>query len=196
MLQATESEQKMAENPDAGDELLGVTFCLRPVKNEARSVEEGRPIFEDREFVRILCPGDKTNIVFREASPQDKARFRKQYEGFKSGTGEILNGTPLSAWPVLSRAQVEELAYFHVRTVEQLADMPDSAAQGIGPILGLRQKAKDFLAAAKGAAPMEKMRKELEQRDNEIAALRESIRAQGEELAQIRKRQDSRVARR
>ena len=92
----------MAPNPDdfrpgAGDDKLYVIFHMDIVKDEGKSVEEGRPIFNDVEFVQIFVPGDKTNVIDRPIRPSDKARFPKQYQAFKEGKAEEaqLQKTPL-----------------------------------------------------------------------------------------------------
>ena len=153
-----------------GDEALSVVFHLQPEKDEKASLEAGRPIFADREYVAIQVRGERDRMD-RPANDSDRRRFRRQYEAFRSGNAEAVSGTPLSEWPAVSRSQVEELRYFKVCTVEQLAAMSDSALQNVGPLMALRQKARDWMAAAAGNAPVEKMRAELSERDARIAAL-------------------------
>src|SRR5690606_9295016 len=107
------------------DDKLAVAFFFSPVQDDEATAREGRPIFKDAEFIKILIPGDKTNVVVRQASQSDKDRFAQQYARFKNNQQEVLEGTPLEAWPLVTRSQVEELKYFGVRTVEQLAGMAD-----------------------------------------------------------------------
>lgn len=160
-----------------GDERLRVRFSIRPLENPDKSVEAGRPIFEDREFIEIMIPGNRDHVINRVVRDEDKVRFAKQYQHFKAGVSdESLSGTPLSAWPGITRAQAEELAYFHVRTVEQLANMDDANAQKFMGINALKTKAKLFLEAAAGNAPAVKLQAELDARDAKIAALEDAIR--------------------
>jgi hypothetical protein len=70
---------------------------------------------------------------------------------------------------------VEEFAFFNVRTVENLAEMNDGVLQKFMGGQALRQRARDFLAAAKDAAPLSQLRAELEKRDAEIEALKASV---------------------
>lgn len=160
---------------DTGDARSIVTFGIRPKQNEQRSKTEGRPIFDDVEYVEILVPGDKNNIVHRPVRAEDKERYARQYAAFKGGQGEKLSGTPLAEWPGISRSEVEELAYFNIRTLEQLASVGDGHLQRMGPLLALRQRARDFLEKAKGDAPMAAMRTELEKRDNLIETQQQQI---------------------
>jgi hypothetical protein len=176
MFEDDDSLRQLATNPNAGAEKLFVRFGLHPKQDEAKSLEEGRPIYQDVEYVEIMVPGDKSNTVHRPVRAEDRRRFAAQYNAWKAGADqEAATGTPLSAWPAVTAAQVRELSHFNCRTVEQLASMGDGAIQNVGPILALRQKARDFIAAAKGSAPLQQLRAELEKRDSELAALKAQV---------------------
>ncbi len=175
---------------DPGDQHLLVKFELKPKQDMAKSAEEGRPIFEEVEYVHIMVPGQKDNVYFQPATDYDRQRFPEHYAAFKNrvegNDGELLNGTPLASWPAVSRAQVEELKYFNVRTVEQLAHMPDSNAQNFMGVQALRAKAKLFLEAAESNAATEKLQSELEKRDNEIAALQKAVEEQARMIEEMK----------
>lgn len=150
---------------------LFVRFNKIPKEDSQKSAVEGRPVFTEVDYITIAVPGDKTSEVCRPATPDDKARFRTAWERYVAGQGEVMVGTPLREWPGVTRAQVEELAYFKVYTVEQLAEVSDGNLRSMGPLLALRQRARDFLERVRSAAPVEKMRQELEERDKKIADL-------------------------
>jgi len=174
------------DNPRAEDNKLIVRFSVRPVQDAEATSREGRPIFKDTEFVEIMVPGDKTNILEHAVTDDDRQRFPRAYARHKAGLGDVLEGTMLTAWPLITRARAEELAYFKVRTVEQLAELSDGNSMNMGPgINELRKAAKDFVAQAKGDAPLLKMRAELEKRDGEIAALQQALKEQGAMLAKL-----------
>ena len=159
----------------SGDARLFVNFYMAPLRNEDKSLEAGRPIFIDTEFVEIRIPGDKDNVVVRPVRDLDRQRFRDRYRQFKDGTIQVTEGTPLEFWPQVSRAQVEELRYFSIRTVEQLAEVPDNLAQRFLGVQQLKQSAKAFVLASKDTAHVEKMRLELDARDVEIATLKDAL---------------------
>ena len=158
-----------------GDENLYVRFFYHPHHDPEASVAQGRPIYQDREYVEIIVPGDKTTSVVRPVRDQDKMRFARQYQSFKSNQVQTNFGTPLEAWPGITRAQCEELKYFKIFTVEQLANMPDSIAQRFMGVNSLRARAKDFLEASKGTVQLEQFRKAIEDRDSELEVLRRAI---------------------
>lgn len=154
---------------------LAVSFELYPVKNEQKSLLEGRPIVEDVEYIRIRIPGQRDEI-HRALRESDKKRFPLQYAAWKANAqtgGQV--GTLLSDAPFVSKAQVIELEFFGCKTVEQLAGMSDAAAQNVGPIRELRAKAQAWLKAAQGNAPLEQMHAALKQKDEELQALKATV---------------------
>ncbi len=184
----SEGFTEVAMDPNSGDDKLWVRFHVMPLQNQEKSAAAGRPIYEDKEFIEIRAPGDNTSVILRVADEFDKRRFARRYSDWKAGRSqEAAEGTPLSVVPWLSPAQREELAFYHVRTVEHLANLADSNAQGFPGIQNLKQKAKEFLAAAAGAAPVTKMQAELDERDKEIAALKRQLDEQASLLTEVRK---------
>ena len=174
-------------NRHKGDENLYVKFFTHPLQNKEKTLEEGRPIYEDKEFVSIMVPGDKHNIVTRESRKSDIQRFPKQYQNYKNDNEELIDGTPLEKWPLITPGQVLEMKYFNVRTVEQLAGLNDSTAQKFMGINLLRQRAKEYLVAAKDAAPVTQLQGELAKRDEEIDAMKNSMEEMRKELAGMKK---------
>lgn len=167
------------------DHKLLVTFFLEPVQDAEKTLKEGRPIFSDEEFVRIMVPGDKTQIVVRQAHAEDKSRFHKQYEKFKAGVSQAQTGTPLEKWPMVTRAQCEELKFFGVHTVESLANVDDVHAQKFMGINMLRSRARDYLEAAKSNQPSAELRAALEDRDNTIETMKKAMDDMAARLAKL-----------
>jgi len=157
------------------DKKLYVNFYIRADLNSFKSAQEGRPIFDEVDYVRIIIPGDKNSILDTQVTEEHKHRFENQYQRFKKNQEQAVSGTPLEVWPQMTVGQVAELKAMNVHTVEQLADMPDQLAQKIMGNHGLRAKAKLFLDAAAGEAGNTKMVAELEKRDNEIKLLRDQM---------------------
>jgi uncharacterized protein YoxC len=165
-----------ADNPRfAGDANLFVRFFNHPHPHKQKTLEEGRPIFEDRAYIEIIVPGDRGNSVNRPVRDQDKRRFPRLWQQFQQGANQTQIGTPLEAWPGITRAHVEELKYFKIFTVEQLAQVPDNIAQRFMGINVLQQKARDFIEASKGMAMTDEMRNELSKKDAQINALTQAI---------------------
>jgi len=171
----------------AMDHKLMVNFYVRAVQNNFKSSQEGRPIFDEVEFVRIIIPGDTKTIIDTKVTNEYRNRFAEKYERFKKGMAQAQTGTPLEVWPQMTVGQVAELKAMHISTVEQLADLSDVLAQKIMGSFQLRQKAQVFLEAAKGEAQNSKMAAELEKRDIEIAALK----AQVEQILKVKSKPEA-----
>jgi hypothetical protein len=141
----------------AADETLLVKFFMHPQLNNARTKEEGRPIYEEKPYIQIMQPGNKDSIIIRPATRMDKERFAEHFRKFEAREDQdAIEGTLISEWPGVTRAQAEELKYLNVVTVEQLASISDSNAQNIMGIQLLKQKAERYLEASKEEAIAEK----------------------------------------
>lgn len=160
----------MGDKTNAQDDKLIVRFYMGTIRNDSASQAQGRPVFDDFEKVRILKPGDK-DYLDKGSNPGYRERFPKQYAAFKAGEEEKTSGTPLSMWPVVKASQVAELAHFHVRTVEQLAEMPDVHLQKFMGGQSLRQAAREYVARAVTQAPLLAVQAELADRDAKISVM-------------------------
>lgn len=169
------------------DSRLNVRFESRPVKNEFHSETQGRPIFEDRDFIIISVPGDNTLTSVAEVREDHKARFPLHWAHYQNTHGDDpkLIGTPIKEWTIVTPAMAEELRALKFHTVESLATASDAQLQSFGMRVGmsgtaLRSRAQNFLKVASDESVMHKQ-------DEELAKLRE-------ENASIRKETDAKLA--
>ena len=178
LTEADHSTTQMAMNHQMrfqGDEKVYAEFYIHPRKNEQKSEKEGRDIYEDVPYVKIMAAGDKDNIVQRPVRDTDKQRFPRQWQAFLNKEEQVQEGTPLAEWAGISRSQVEELKAFGIRTVEALANMPDTANSNFMAIGGLKQKAKAFMEDSKLMAPIERLNKENTDLRAEIDSLKQQM---------------------
>lgn len=186
-METAEYDYKDFTRPRAGDERLAVRFFRKAKQNPDKTQEAGRPIFDEVDYVQVMIPGDRNATNMRPVRPGDIQRFQKQYEHWKSTqSNEMVSGTPLEAWGVLSLAQVEEFRYFGVRTIEHMAELRDDVCMKITGALQLKQRAVQFMQIAKDEAPMRKVQAELDKRDGEIETLRQAIAEQAQQLKELR----------
>lgn len=157
------------------DKGLAVRFYQEPIKDDVKSLQEGRPIFADTEMVEIRVRGDRNNIVQRPARDDDRRRFSDAYKFFKSGVDGAQQGTPLSEWPIMSRSMTEELKYFGFYTVEQLSNADDGACARMPGLTTMREKAKIYLEAAAGGSPIERVTKENQDLKDRMAAMERQL---------------------
>lgn len=172
--------------PDPADKNLYVRFFMHPRLNEAKSREEGRPIFEDAEFVEIMQPGNKESVICRPASVFDKSRFAQIYKTFKDKGEGAVTGTPLAEWPGITRSQVEELKYFNCVTVEQLAGMADVMLSRFPGLRSIRDRAVVYLENAKENQLSSRVSAEMEDLKNENDALKNQMIDLANQLAALR----------
>ena len=168
---------------------LSATFFLEAVEDPDQSAAQGRPIFREEEWVRIMVPGDKDNIVVRTVRPIDKELYAAQYAAFKNRQEQPVVGTPLDKIPFLSKARVLEFQALGLKTAEQIRDMSDTLAAKFMDAHGIRKRIGDFLVAAAEGAPVEKLQAELAERDAKIAQLMQAVESQGEKIDQLTKSQ-------
>lgn len=92
--------------------------------------------------------------------------LQKPYEAWKAGQDEPIDGTPLEAWPGVTRGQVAHFKLLNIRTVEELAGVNDATMDRLG--LGARAlvaRAKDFVANKNsGVTALAAQKAELEER--------------------------------
>ena len=132
-----------------GDENLLVRFYMHPCQDKTASAEEGRPIYKEVPYVHIMQPGNKESIIHRKATDMDKSRFAEHFRKFTAREDqEVMDGTPLIEWPGITRSQAEELKFFNVLTLEQLAGMSDTNAQNFRGMGELKRRAQAYIEMA------------------------------------------------
>lgn len=190
-----EEQAYNAENLTFGDDRLGVMFYIRAVEDQERTKAEGRKCFKDREFIKIMVPGDRLNVIDRPVQrtgvlpTDDVMRFPKQYERFKAKQEQQAHdGTPLSLWPSIPAALAEELKFINVFTVEQLATLADTFIGKVPMGHHWKAKAEEFVAAQKDQTVLTKLQTELTERDNKIEAQEKALRDQAAVIEQLEKR--------
>lgn len=170
---------------DIGNQILPhVRFYQREMKHEFDSNKENRPIFFMADFIRIEIPGRSDSIIDTLATEYHKKAYPQQWARYENEKKELgdddVTGTLLKEWSLLNAAQVRELKHYHFYTIEQVALASDAQLAPVSMIVGMgansfRDKAKAYIASAKGASQIESQQKELQKRDEEIAALKEQM---------------------
>lgn len=131
-----------------------------------------------KHFVRIVVPGDKTNVIDQPAREDHKVRFSRQWLHYQmKNTDAGVVGVPLLQWhsdrpEELTDGQLSELHVLKFLTVEQVATASDAQVMRIGMGgAGIRERARSYLSAknaqTSGAA--------LEKQAAELAELRQMV---------------------
>lgn len=141
-------------------EVEWVTWAKKGVSNPATT---------DEKIARLKKYPD--NLIWQVIKPA--------YERWKAGQESPVDGTPLAAWPGATPQLVKALTPANIRSVEDLAQMEDSAISklAIQNLRRLRQDARAFIEAQKSTAAV----------SGEVVKLRnenEALKARVDELIQ------------
>ena len=156
-------------------------FFTKQVETDGIDESTGLKAFRAVEYVELLIPGDKNQKVHKRVNDAIKQQFSVEYRQFKE-MGEnadmIGDGIPIDLWPGVSKEQAIGLKAVHIYTVQHLAGLSDDrlSQPGLMGLRALRDKASQYLAAMKEAAPIAVLQKQidaltaqLEMRDKQIA---------------------------
>lgn len=159
-----------------------ITFAAKSVPDKAKSIEAGRPMFQQRIFVTIQTPGDNLNIPTRLATDADIAEFPRQWAAFQAGREAVPEGTLLSVMFPNNPELVDMFRAQKIFVVEQIAGMADSEGQRFMGFQKMKQDAQAFLKAATAGADfhilrdrLEKLELEAKTKDDRIAALETAL---------------------
>ena len=179
--QAHSGIQRMGEwggvvNYGPGDSGMVVMFYMKPVRNPAKSAETGRPFFDDKIFVRIHPPGERLNIVDREASDVDRKRFPMQWAQFKDNAPQVSDGTPIDMLFPANPSSAAALKASGVHTVEQCAELSAHAIETIGMgAQGWVNTAKHYIEVANKGIKASQLKQALDEKDREINSLKNKV---------------------
>jgi hypothetical protein len=177
------------------DSRLQVRFYKKPVHQEQESIDAGRPIYKEFDFVHICVAGDTLTEIDTYALQNHKQRFPIQWANYMNRVGandQEVVGTPVAEWPLVSKSQAEELRAMKLFTVESIASASDQQLQRMGMAAGMspysfRDKAKAFLNLATTSA-------ETDKREHEINALKEELAKKDLETAKMKAETDAKLA--
>jgi hypothetical protein len=183
-----EYDHSLHESRNKGDAKLYVRFFPEVVPDDDATKKEGRRMFREVTMIQIQVPGDKRNIVIREARPEDIERFQAIYDKTIAGGDGYIDGTPLKQWPQMNRAQVEELKYLGFQTVEHVAGASDGILGKYPGLRELQKRAVAFLETQANNAPVERLQSELATRDELLAGMQAQLDEMKKALAEAHKK--------
>lgn len=132
----------------------GITpvFYFEPIKNPSKTAEEGRPIFDQVECVKLFVAGDQLNQITSPVDERIRERFPVQYAAWRDKKEAMhISGTPIRQWPLLQPNQIAEFEALKIFSVEALAQVPDVSLMKSQGLREWRDKAKVWLETNKDA---------------------------------------------
>lgn len=144
------------------DDKLIVFFKWEALEIKAK-VQDGIPEYKDVEWVEIRQSGARDPLFEGPVTELHKKRFKVRYDAWKATRENPMEGLPLEEWPSITKAIVMHLRARGVRTVQELANVPDSLLSEL-MLYGsqTRQKARDWIADGKNGAMTLVLRQENE----------------------------------
>lgn len=124
--------------------------------------------YEDVIWVTIFNKGDPKNIIERPMREADKERWPQHWEAYKKNEEPPINGIPLEDFPQITPAERERCKRLHLRTVEDLCDLPQAQLEQLGGRgHSLQKGAREFIAYREGVKVSDLM-EQMEEKDEQI----------------------------
>lgn len=143
-------------------------------ENKQKSLEAGRPIYDEIPSISIQWPGGDETV--RKIEPQDVAEYPEKYAAFQAGNAPVESGTPLAEWPPIPGSTLKELQHLGFYTVEQLAAATDDVKRRLGPTGRFIKMATDWLEAANSSqSDVVSLKQQLEREQRRTAKLEEQV---------------------
>jgi hypothetical protein len=173
---------------------VNARFYLHTTRNEAKSKEANRPIYDEMEVCELSYPGNKTSThvapataVCEWAETSDEygvsreeityaMKYNDQYMKFKSGDVASMGGTPLEELTFLSVSKRLELKALKVHSAEALAGLDGNALKMLGQGgRDMKVQAQAYLDSAMKNASATELKEALLTRDDKITKLEAAL---------------------
>lgn len=116
-----------------GEDAVEAYFFTKPTLLVAQSKKEGREVTQDATYVAIRVKGNvSTDVVRRPAQEADYMRFQTAYRAYLGEDIKTTRETPIEHLEGLPAGMALEWRGKGVRTIEDLARMPDSIVGKLG----------------------------------------------------------------
>ena len=165
-----------------------VFFYEKQIEHKAKSLAAGHAIFVPRIMIKKLVPGDPRVVIDTYAKEKDFEEFPQEYARFLNKRENKPTGTPIELWGTLSDSQKAEFRALNIYTIEQFANLPDSAAERIVGLYDLRKKARAFILAQEAGDKLVKM-------EEDAKKAQEKEDAQAREIAELKAQMAALMAR-
>lgn len=159
-----------------GDDKLIVGFYKKSVLNAAESRNQGKPVYEGKDFVKIQHPGETLNCVDRPVHDGDKQRWPQKWAQYQAGVRQIPDGVPLNQLFPDRPQIVDMMRGYNIHTVEQLSNL---SAEAIGTVgMGCQEwvnAAQRYMERVEKGINHHQFEQAISTRDQKIATLERQI---------------------
>jgi hypothetical protein len=165
-----------------------VAFYTGRKLNGVKSQENGAPFFEDVIMFKSFAPGEQRyEIVDRPATDQDKRYWPLQWNAYQQNREHIPEGFPIENLFPEMPSVAANLKGIGVYTIEQCAELNDTAISSVMGGQKYVNEAKRYLEVAAKGVSVHKFRKELDERDSKIRVLTNQIEQLSAQVAGMQK---------
>lgn len=182
---------RIIKGGDGADDALNVQFSTEAVLNKLESYRAGRNVYSDMEFISVRAPGQSLTSIHTPVTEYYKWRFPLDYAAFKKGQAEVVTGTPLAMWPLISPSQMKDLEHAGIRTIEQIANLSDSSAPSMRGFYALKNGAQQFLDNARDTQAASRLQAQLDQANAQNTATVAALQQQMAEMMALIKAKDA-----
>jgi hypothetical protein len=182
---------RIIKGGDGADDGLNVQFSTEAVLNKLESYRAKRNVYTDMEFISVRAPGQNLTSIHTPVTEYYKWRFPVDYAAFKRGQAEVVTGTPLAMWPLISPSQMKDLEHSGIRTIEQIANLSDSAAPAMRGFYTLKAGAQQFLDNARDTQAASRLQAQLDQANAQNQATVAMLQQQMADLMALVKAKDA-----
>lgn len=150
----------------------------------------------DKDYCKIVFPGNKLTVWNQPAREQDKRRFAREWMLYEQGKDQLHGQTMLDAWGAVDAGSIEIYNANNIKTVEQLAALPDGNMNHFPPghanlAYRHRQMAQKHLEEKQASAGFDQaLAAAQKSQDVASAALEENAELK-EQLEELKRRMDA-----
>ena len=153
-------------------------FHMESRRDDEASEKEGKVIFANIPYVKIISPGNNKEILDRAVLQKDKERFPKEWYKFTHHEEPEVEGMPVESWAQIDKAQSDTLKANNIFSVEQLAKVSDQDIGGLGMgMLDLKKKAITWVDSQDGNVSVQKLAAKNRRQAQKIGNLEKKVAA-------------------
>lgn len=146
-----------------------VKFYKKAVKNNFKSAQENKNVFDEKEYIKIIIPGDNKTLIDRRVTDKDRnVDYPNLYQNYKKREKDLEVGTPLAMLPTLRDIDVQKLQALNVHTLEHLVNLGEAAIKKVEGCRQMMRDAEKFLSTDDLVKKLEKENLELKDKIKEL----------------------------
>lgn len=163
-----------------GDDRRAIVFFHKhSVWNEQKSIQAGRRVYDELDFVSIQHPGEREQKIDRPVKAnEDPQRWPSQWAAYLKNHEQTVEGTPIDLLFSQHPAVGDNMKAVGVTTIEQLANLSATGMANVG--MGAQEYvnyAKRYLEMSQKGVGFHQFSKELADRDQKIKLQGQQIEA-------------------